>query len=339
MWAAGLRWVVTSSFRDALEACVASIPRGKVATCGTVARTLGDVRAARSVATWLVEYPDAPGSHRVVRADGQPVLRAAEEALVSDGVRLRDGRVDFNRFVDALKGPHLLETLRNEQQDLAARVSERDEPTPPRTLGGVDVAYAADRAFAVAVRVDATTLETLEVVDCEVTADFPYIPTYLAFREFPAVRAALDGLAEKPGLLFVDGHGRLHPALFGFACFVGVQLDVPTVGIAKHPLAGRPVPTQRTSGGATAIELDGVLRGYAWSPPAASRPFYVSVGHRVSLPTALLAAQRATRRRYPEPLLVADRLSKQKRDEKNTKGSASGRTTPARPPAQGREGV
>jgi deoxyribonuclease V len=41
------------------------------------------------------------------------------------------------------------------------------------------------------------------------------------------------------------------------------------------------------------------------------RPLYVSIGHRISLPSALALVLRATGRyRLPEPLRRADRLSK-----------------------------
>src|SRR5207253_5317343 len=79
---------------------------------------------------------------------------------------------------------------------------------------------------------------------------FPYttlfrsIPTYLAYREFPGIGAAVRRLSTRPDLLMIDGHGRLHPALFGVACDVGVRLDLPTIGVAKHPLAGRVQPTR-----------------------------------------------------------------------------------------------
>ncbi len=312
------------SFREALGSCLAAIPPGRVTTCGLVARTLGDVRAARSVATWILEHPDIPGAHRVVRADGRPVAPSAAGGLAREGVRLRGGRVAESRFLESLSGAAVLEDLRETQRRLAQRVEEVDDGKELGTFGGVDVAYAGDRAFAVAVRLDARTLETIETCERAVDVDFPYIPTYLAFREYPAVRAALEGLRERPDLLFVDGHGRLHPALFGFACYAGVQLDLPTVGIAKHPLAGKLVPSAPRMLGAIPVEMDGVVRGFAWTPPRASRPFYVSVGHRISLERALREAQRSTRTRYPEPLLVADRITKEERDKKNTERSASG---------------
>ncbi len=201
------------------------------------------------------------------------------------------------------------------------------------------MAYDGDRAFAAAALLDADTLDVLHVSTAETVADFPYIPTYLAFREFPPIQAAIEGLPTQPDVVFIDGHGRLHPALFGFACFAGVQLDLPTIGIAKHPLAGRAIPAASRVAGAVPIELEGTVRGYAWAPPGAARPFYVSVGNRISLPTALATAQRTTRRKYPEPLLVADRISKEKKGEKNTEEGASGPTARPQPPAQGRRGV
>lgn len=300
---------------------------------------LGDIRAARTVATWLLDHPETPGAHRIVRADGRPITPTAIEVLQREGITLRHGRVTADRFVDDISGVPILESLREEQRELSFQVVEADVDPVPQTYGGVDVAYKGDRAFAAAVSLDATTLETTEISEAEIDVDFPYIPTYLAFREFPAVHAAFAELRDRPDLLFVDGHGRLHPALFGFACFAGVRLNVPTIGIAKHPLAGRPNASADTVLGAIPIDMEGTTRGYAWTPPGASHPFYVSVGHRISLSRSLEVAQRATRRRYPEPLAVADRLSKERKVEKNGERSASGKTARLRPPAQGRKGV
>lgn len=40
----------------------------------------------------------------------------------------------------------------------------------------------------------------------------PYVPGFLSFREYPALLAAWGQLRQKPGLIFVDGHGISHPA-------------------------------------------------------------------------------------------------------------------------------
>ncbi len=287
-----------------------------------MARALGDVRAARAVAEWIRERPDLDPLEQVVRADGRPIARSASGNLTRPGSSRNEG-VDPDRFVDNLQASPLLADLRERQRNLEARVLEVDDPEEARTVGGVDVAYEGQRAFTAAVLMDAANLEILEIREDELEVDFPYIPSYLAFREFPAIQGAISSLREKPDVLFIDGHGRLHPALFGFACYVGVSLDVPTIGIAKHPLAGRPVPTRRAHADAIPVEIQGEVRGFAWRPRGSPRAFYVSVGHRVSLLRALRLAQQATRNRYPEPLRVADRIAKDRKRKKKGERLAS----------------
>lgn len=332
------RRAVTLRFGDALVACVGEIPRGQAATCGTVARALGDVRAARAVAEWIRAHPELDPGRQVVRADGRPVLGSSGTNPEREHGPRSVSRFPPERLIDHLAGVPILGELRAEQEKLAALVREEDGGGEVRTLGGADVAYAGDRAFAAAVSLDASSLEVLETTERQIDVDFPYIPSYLAFREFPAIQRVVAALRRKPDMLFIDGHGRLHPVGFGFACFAGVSLDLPTIGIAKHPLSGTPNPSRRTDTGAIPIELRGDVEGYAWIPPHASRAFYVSVGHRIRLGTALATAQRATRDRYPEPLSVADRISKEEK-KKNEERSASGRSAARRPPAQGRQGI
>ena len=248
-----------------------------------------------------------------MRADGRPVLPDALAALRREGVRAVRGRVPLARQVEALPDQGILRTLREEQLRLAEQVVERDDFKPLSTVGGVDVAYEEETAYAAAVRVDAESLEPVEFASLETAADFPYIPSYLAYRELPVVEAVLRRLAEPPSVLLVDGHGRLHPARFGLACFVGVHAEIPTIGVAKHLLVGRPVRGSRGPDGEVPIEWEGAIRGYAWVPPHATRPVYVSVGHRVSLESAFAIIRRITRSRQPEPTLLADRLSKERK--------------------------
>lgn len=297
-----------------MERVLRRIPEGRVTTCGAIARALGDVRAARAVAAWILEHPQVEGTQRVVRADGRSVLQRVAEGGETASTTSQD-------FFEDLPHVSLLKELRERQARLASQVVVEDDFRRVRFLGAVDVAYEGERAYTAAVRCDAKTLEPLEIASSAVQVDFPYIPTYLAFRELPAVEPALRRLAVRPDILLVDGHGQLHPALFGYACLVGVQLDIPTIGVAKHALVGRPRPRERVRG-AVPIEHAGRVRGYAWVPPGGERPVFISIGHRVSLETALTVVQHATRTRYPEPLRIADRLSKErKRGKKGEKVS------------------
>jgi endonuclease V len=56
----------------------------------------------------------------------------------------------------------------------------------------------------------------------------------------------------------------------------------------------------------------GTIWGAAFrTNPKASNPVYISVGHRVSLPTALVLTRHCSRYRVPEPIRQADQLSKE----------------------------
>lgn len=310
-------------FAGALARCVARIPKGRVVACADLARALGDVRAAKAVAAWIRDHPDVPETHRIVRSDRVPLLREARTRLEAEGVRLRQGRVPAARIGPPPRAVPVLAQLRAEQRRLSRRVSEVDEGGRIRLVAGADVAYADDIAHAVAVSWDVDAHEATEIVESTTRVDFPYIPTYLGFRELPAIRAAVTALRERPDILLVDGHGRLHPVLFGFACYAGVSLDLPTIGVAKHSLVGRPRPSERR-GDAVPIAHQGAVRGVAWTPPGGARPCFISVGHRISLETAVRTVRDVTIRSIPEPLRLADQMSKKRKDaEKRERGSGS----------------
>ena len=117
---------------------------------------------------------------------------------------------------------------------------------------------------------------------------FPYVPGFLGFREVPALVAAWEGLAEKPGLLLVDGHGRAHPRRCGIATHLGVVLDVPTIGVAKSILCGRVEGGLGDAPGSTAPLVDkGEVVALAVRTRARALPVYISTGHRVGLETAV----------------------------------------------------
>lgn len=308
-------------FDAALTTCLRRVPRGRVATCGVVAKALGDVRAARAVAEWLAVRPRVEGAHRVVRADGKPVVPSAITKLRKEGVRISRDLVREDAFLDRLPAVPLLGALREEQRRLSMKVRGDDDFPSLDRIAGVDVAYSGDRMYAAAVCLRTRDLTPLEVVHVELRASFPYIPTYLAYREFPGIAAAVSRLSTRPDVLLIDGHGRLHPARFGVACHVGVRLDVPAIGVAKHSLVGKPI-REPASSDAIPIGLEGRTEGYAWVPPGRARAIYVSVGHRISLERALSVVQRATVQGYPEPLRLADRMSKERKQmEKRKKGA------------------
>lgn len=97
------------AFRKRVYAAVRRIPRGRVATYGQIAATLGHPRSARAVGRALAVIPAAMARtvpwQRVVNAAGSISRRDPEamalqhDLLLQDGVALRrGGSVDLGRF-------------------------------------------------------------------------------------------------------------------------------------------------------------------------------------------------------------------------------------------------
>jgi len=241
---------------------------------------------------------------------------SSSRELSREGTRLFRGHVSADRITDLLEPTGFLTALREEQQKLSGRVIERDGGLHVERVAGVDAGYDGNTMHIVAVSLDAKDLSLTEITAVKREAEFPYIPTYLAYRELPGIEAAVRRLKRPPDVLLIDGHGRLHPALFGVACDVGVRLDLPTIGVTKHPLVGRVRPGTRSRSRAFPVEFRGQVRGYAWTPPGRERPIYVSVGHRISLKRALEVVRGSTLRGYPQPLRLADRIGREMKRNK-----------------------
>lgn len=182
-----------------------------------------------------------------------------------------------------------------------------------RWVAGLDVAYdtGSDLIAAAVVVLDAQTLETVAEATVVATASFPYVPGLLAFREIPALVAALNEVSVDPELLVCDGYGIAHPRRFGLACHLGVLTGLPSIGVAKTPfigagddLAGR-LAAHR---GATVDLVDaGEVVGRALRTREGVKPVYVSVGHRIGLDTSCEYTLRLTAGfRQPETTRRAD---------------------------------
>ena len=271
-------------FRAEIEELLSQIPEAQVAGCGDLARALGDVRASAAIYRFARAHPEIPGARRVVAGTGLSAVRARYFAEFQCGAPLA--------------------RLRAEQIELAAKVSRRNGFRSVRTVGGVDVSYEGDRGFASLVVIRAGDFAVTEEVLVSREVDFPYIPTYLAYREFPLIAAAVQRLQGPPTILLVDGHGQIHPARCGIACVVGVRLDLPTIGVAKNPLIGA-IGGHPKVGDVAPVVSEGEILGYALRTSASVRPLFISTGHRVAPRTAVRIVRDLCRTRHPEPLRLA----------------------------------
>ena len=196
------------------------------------------------------------------------------------------------------------------QRDLASRVSAIDGfGTPPRYVAGVDISPpdADGIATAAVVLLKLPELRTVEVKAHRGKPGFPYVPGLLSFRETPLVMGALEQLETDPDIILADGQGLAHPRRFGIACHLGLLTDTPAIGCAKSILRGRPDADLDPDPGAFVDLVDrGEVVGAAVRTRKSVRPVYVSVGHKISLGSAIewtLACCKGYR--IPEPTRLA----------------------------------
>jgi deoxyribonuclease V len=199
------------------------------------------------------------------------------------------------------------------QRELSSRVILADRFTPIQYVAGVDVAFkeAGQISRAAVVVLTFPELAIVEQTVAEVPTVFPYEPGLLSFREIPPVLAALQKLTIQPDLILCDGQGLAHPRRFGLACHLGLLLDLPTIGVAKNRYIGKHEPLGEERGAQEALIDRSEVIGTVLRTRAGTKPLYVSIGHRISLPTAVNYVLHCTPRyRLPETTRQADHLSK-----------------------------
>jgi deoxyribonuclease V len=196
------------------------------------------------------------------------------------------------------------------QQRLRGQVVTRSELGPVRTVAGVDISTARERAHAAIVVLRFPELEPLEAAEADLPLTFPYIPGLLAFREAPAILAAVQRLRSEPDLFMLDGQGLAHPRRMGIASHVGVILDKPSIGCAKSLLCGHCRQVGEAAGEHAEIMDKGEVIGAAVRTRTGTEPVYVSIGHRIDLPTAISYVLRCCGGyRIPEPTRWAHRVA------------------------------
>jgi deoxyribonuclease V len=199
------------------------------------------------------------------------------------------------------------------QRRLAPEVVREGWPEGVRTVAGVDVAAgrAGARARGAVVVLSYPELRAIQEEWVEARVPFPYVPGLLSFREVPVLAEALERLRRPPDLLIVDGQGYAHPRRFGLACHIGLLLGVPTIGCAKSRLVGEHAPLGPEAGSTADLVDGGEVVGRVLRTRTGVKPVYVSAGHRIGLDAACEWVVRCCRgQRLPEPVRLADRLSK-----------------------------
>jgi deoxyribonuclease V len=182
-------------------------------------------------------------------------------------------------------------------------------------VAGVDNAYKKGVketiAFSAVVALGFPDLNVIETHYARQPVTFPYIPGLLSFREAPAALAACHLLEANPDIIIFDAHGYAHPRRFGAASHLGVLLDRPSIGCAKSWLVGQYDEPGPAFGDYALLWDEGEMIGAAVRTRVGHSPLFVSIGHQISLETAIRITLACCRNNHfmPEPTRQAHNLA------------------------------
>ncbi|OYT34560.1 endonuclease V [Archaeoglobales archaeon ex4484_92] len=197
-----------------------------------------------------------------------------------------------------------IERLKKIQFELAKKVKLEDK----YRIGDIEYVVGVDQAFIGDFIISAAVLLTfpdLNEVRKEYRIEetsFPYIPSFLMFREGdPAVRV-VKRILEPRSLILVDGSGIAHPRRCGLATYIAIKTGEPSVGVTKKKLYG----SVDHEGGLTVLKDNSEIIGYVLKSCKRCKPIYISPGNYISPKSALVAVKMCLRgHKLPEPIRLA----------------------------------
>lgn len=230
-----------------------------------------------------------------------------------------------------------MEQMDQIQQEMAKKVVKQDlnwlsESVPLKYVGGIDTRYLEnDTGLACAglIIFDVSNEEEFVIVYEDykfMNITVEYKPGYLAVRYLEIYKNMIEELNQKrpdifPQLMLVRAGGVLHHNRCGLASHLGIICDVPTIGVQESMLLGpnlglkmgvdvdtgynKLFTAEHHSVGeySEIADHDGHVLGVALvSSEGSKRPTYVSIGHRVSLDTAIDIVLSLSTCRIPEPI-------------------------------------
>lgn len=219
------------------------------------------------------------------------------------------------------------ETWHREQLRLRGLLELRPLEKPVQHIIGMDIQLknGTDVGVCTGVILTYPRMTLVDHITMPIIITEPYIPGFLAFREIDHYLNVYELLSNKHpdkcrDLIMTDGNGILHPVGFGLASHLGVLLNVPTIGCGKnlHQLSDLSVDKHSIRGKMDKDNLseypivahDGTQYGYAMRKKN-KNPVYLSPGHLVSFDDVLNIGHATLLYREPEPVRIADRLSRE----------------------------
>ncbi len=188
-----------------------------------------------------------------------------------------------------------LNELEKIQIELSKQISLKDKIDVKyiRYVAGVDTTFLnpyenPTKALSCITVVDIKNFDVVETVYGEKEIDFPYIPTFLAFRELPSIMEAYKKLTSTVDIFIIDGQGILHPRKMGIASHFGVITQTVSIGCGKSHLYGYyKEPENKDMAFDYIYGKNDKKLGYVLRVKKNTKPIFISPGNNISIESSL----------------------------------------------------
>ena len=187
--------------------------------------------------------------------------------------------------------------IKKEQARLAGLVIIKDVFSKAENIGGVDYTIINDRVIAAVVTCN-QEMNPIDKADSIMDANNA---NYAGYKEASCIMDAIKKLKDKPDILLIRGDGITHMRL-GLASYIGIALDMPTIGVSKTAGNGRVIDGL--------IYVESEIKGYELPTRVGSRPVYISPGHKISITSCPEIVKKSFKwpHKMPEPLALAHKM-------------------------------
>jgi deoxyribonuclease V len=201
-----------------------------------------------------------------------------------------------------------IEDLKKRQLELAKKVVLKDKYSIDeiKHVIGVDQAFVGDFVVSCAIKFSYPDLEEEDRFYTVDEVSFPYIPSFLMFREGEPAVSVVKAVLSTRSVVIVDGSGIAHPRRCGLATYIAVETGEPSIGITKRKLFGSEIIEKVENEELVALKDGEETIGYVLQTCRKCKPIYISPGSYIT-PLTSLKIVRSCLRGYklPEPVRAA----------------------------------
>jgi deoxyribonuclease V len=181
-------------------------------------------------------------------------------------------------------------------------------------LFGIDIQYVGEQAYCAATLFHFNG-HHIQTYLLKTKTGMEYVSGFFCFREGPPIlriiRKILNTQNVIPKLIIIDGHGIAHPRRLGVAAWIGINTNIPCMGIAKRPLLKYEGALASKRGATRPILLNDKVVGNVLRTQTDVKPVFVSPGYKISVEQASkVALDMSSNYRISNPIRLADQMAR-----------------------------